>query len=84
MIAATALSLVGIAVNPIYKPSAKECDNSDTKLNDNNDNENNNDNEDNDDTDSTTCTDKQDSNDYKHSTTTAKDSIPFRLPMPFP
>jgi hypothetical protein len=78
LIAATALSLVGITVNPIYNASAKECgDNSYSKTNDENNNDNGG-------TDSTTCTDKKDSNDHEHSATTAKDSTPFRLPMPFP
>jgi hypothetical protein len=78
LIAATALSLIGITVNPIYNASAKECgDNSDSKTNDENNNDNGG-------TDSTTCKDKQDLNGHEHSTTRAKDSTPFRLPMPFP
>ena len=85
MIAATAISLVGIAIVPIYKAIAKECNNSDSKTtNDNNNDKNNNGNDDYA-ADSTTCTDKQDSNDHEHSSAiSTKDSTPFLLPIPFP
>jgi hypothetical protein len=73
LVTATTLSLVGVGMLTIQEASAsKQCDNNDDAKNDNND-------------DTKTCANQQQqSKNHDPPASNTKNSVPFRLPMPFP